>query len=81
MHAMLKAHGDWMQLGSKDEGKDPKEGTVEDWARAANNPVGEYYGIKKGLRGRFANYVLPEMELLRMAELEHNARYNRMRAI
>jgi len=81
LQAMLKAHGDWMELGSKDEGKDPNEGSVEAWARASDNPVGGYYGIKKGLRGRFANYVPPLMEALGMAELEHNARNNRMRAI
>jgi hypothetical protein len=80
-HAMLKAHGDWMELGNKDEGKDTKEGTVEHWARSENNPVGGYYGIKKGLRGRFANYVTPLMEMLGMVELEHNARNNRVRAI
>ena len=80
LHTMLQANGDWMELGSKDEGKDPKEGTVEAWARAADNPVGGYYGIKKGLRGRFANYVPPVMELMGLAELEHNARNNRMRA-
>ncbi len=59
LHAMLKEHGDWTELGSTDEGKDPKEGTVEAWARSPDNPVGGYYGIKKGLRGRFANYVPP----------------------
>ncbi len=80
-HAMLKAHGDWMELGNKDEGKDTKEGTVEHWARAADNPVGGYYGIKKGLRGRFANYVTPVMEMMGMVELEHNARNNRVRVI
>ncbi|MDX1534098.1 MAG: hypothetical protein R3291_00570 [Thermoplasmata archaeon] len=81
LHAMLKEFGDWMELGSTDEGKDPKEGTVEAWARSADNPVGGYYGIKKGLRGRFANYVPPLMEALGKAELEHNARNNRMRAL
>ena len=81
LHAMLKESGDWMELGSKDEGKDPKEGTVEAWARSPDNPVGGYYGIKKGLRGRFANYVPPLMEALGRAEVEHNARNNRMRAL
>jgi hypothetical protein len=81
LHAMLKEYGDWMDLGSKDEGKDPKEGTVEAWARSPDNPVGGYYGIKKGLRGRFANYVPPLMEALGRAELEHNARNNRMWAL
>ena len=80
-HAMLKAHGDWMELGNKDEGKDTKEGPVEHWARAADNPLGGYYGIKKGLRGRITNYVTPVMEMLGMVELEHNAHNNRVRAI
>lgn len=80
LHAMLKEHGDWMLLGSTDEGKDPKEGTVEAWARSASNPVGGWYGLRNGFRGRFANYVPPLMEHLGLAELEHNARNNRMRA-
>jgi hypothetical protein len=81
LHAMLKAHGDWMVLGSADEQKDAKEGTVEAWARSTDNPVGGWYGLKKGLRGRFANYVPPLMELLGLAEVEHNKRGNRMRAL
>ena len=81
LHAMLKAHGDWMPLGSADEQKPAAEGTVEAWARAADNPVGGWYGLKKGLRGRFANYVPPVMEVLGLAEVEHNPRNNRMRAI
>lgn len=81
LHAMLKKHGEWMPLGSTDEKKEAKEGTVEAWARSADNPVGGWYGLKKGLRGRFANYVPPLMEVLGLAEVEHNARGNRMRAI
>jgi hypothetical protein len=81
LHAMLKEHGDWMPLGSTDEGKPPKEGTVEAWGRSPKNPVGGWYGLRKGFRGRFANYVPPLMEALGLAELEHNARNNRMRAI
>ena len=80
LHAMLVEHGDWMPLGSADEGKEAKAGTVEAWGRAGDNPVGGYYGLKKGLRGRFANYVPPVLEALGLAELEHNARNNRMRA-
>ena len=78
---MLKKHGDWMELGSADEQKDAKPGTVEAWARSADNPVGGWYGKKKGLRGRFAMYVPPLMEVLGMAEVEHNPRNNRMRAV
>jgi hypothetical protein len=81
LHAMLKAHGDWMLLGSADEQKPAAEGTVEAWARSADNPVGGWYGLKKGLRGRFAMYVPPLMEALGLAEVEHNARNNRMRGI
>ena len=80
LHAMLKAHRDWMPLGNADEGKPAQAGTVEAWARDAKNPVGGYYGLRKGYRGRFANYVPPVLELLGLAELEHNARNNRMRA-
>jgi len=81
LHAMLKKHGDWMELGSADEQKPAKEGTVEAWARAANNPVGGWYGLKKGLRGRFGMYMPPLMEALGLAEVEHNPKNNRMRAI
>ncbi len=81
LHAMLVDHGDWMLLGSVDEGKDVKPGTVEAWARSAENPVGGWYGVRKGYRGRFANYVPPVLELLGLAELEHKPRGNRMRAI
>jgi hypothetical protein len=80
LHAMLKEHGDWMELGSGDEQKPAKEGTVEAWARSSDNPVGGWYGTKKGLRGRFGMYVPPLLEALGMAELEHNARNNRIRA-
>lgn len=80
LHAMLKAHGDWMPLGSADEQKPAAPGTVEAWGRDGGNPVGGWYGLKKGLRGRFANYVPPVMEALSLAEVEHNAKNNRMRA-
>ena len=81
LHAMLKARGDWVLLGNADEGKPVTEGSVEAWARDDANPVGGYYGLRKGYRGRFANYVPPLMELLGLAEVEHNPRNNRMRAI
>lgn len=80
LHAMLKKHGDWMPLGNADEGKPTKPDTVEDWARSGENPVGGYYGLRKGYRGRFANYVPPVLELLGLAEVEHGAKNNRMRA-
>ena len=81
LHAKLKAHGDWMALGSADENKPAAEGTVEAWGRSPDNPVGGWYGLKKGFRGRFGNYVPPLLEALGLAEVEHNARNNRMRAI
>jgi hypothetical protein len=77
--AMLKARGDWMPLGGADEQKPANEGTVEAWGRAADNPVGGWYGLKKGLRGRFAVYVPPVMEKLGMAEIDHTPRAARMR--
>ena len=80
LHAMLKDEGDWVPLGNADEQKEAKAGTVEAWARAADNPVGGWYGLKKGLRGRFGSYVPPVMEVLGLAEVEHGARNNRMRA-
>lgn len=80
LHAMLKAHGDWMLLGSADEQKPAADGTVEAWGRSETNPVGGWYGIKKGFRGRFGMYVPPVMEVLGLAEVEHSAKNNRMRA-
>ena len=81
LHEMLKTHGDWMELGSADEQKPAKEGTVEAWGRSESNPNGGWYGLKKGLRGRFGMYVPPLMEELGLAEVEHNPKNNRMRAI
>ena len=80
LHAMLKEHGGWMELGSADEQKPAKEGTVEAWARSEKNPVGGWYGLKKGLRGRFAMYVPPLMEALGLAEVTHEAKGNKMKA-
>jgi len=80
LHTMLKAHGDWMPLGGADEQKPAAEGTVEAWGRSPDNPVGGWYGLKKGLRGRFGVYVPPVLEVLGLAEVEHNPRNNRMRA-
>lgn len=81
LHAMLKDHGDWMELASKDEKQPVKAGTVEAWARSTDNPVAGWYGLKKNFRGRFANYVPPVLEALGLAEVEHAARNNRMRAV
>jgi hypothetical protein len=81
LHGMLKKHGDWMELGSADEQKPAKEGTVEAWGRSGKNPVGGWYGLKKGLRGRFGMYIPPLMEALGLAELTHDPKGNKMRAI
>jgi hypothetical protein len=80
LQAMLRAADDWVPLGTADEQKPAAEGTVEAWARADDNPVSGWYGLRKGYRGRFANYVPPVLEALGMAEVEHGARGNRMRA-
>lgn len=80
LHKMLKKHGDWMELGSADEQKPAKEGTVEAWGRSEKNPVGGWYGLKKGLRGRFGNYIPPLMEYLGLAEVTHEKRGNQMNA-
>ena len=81
LHAMLKQQGDWMPLGAADEQKPAADGTVEAWGRAADNPMGGWYGLKKGLRGRFGVYMPPLLEALGLAELTHDARNNRMRAL
>jgi hypothetical protein len=77
--AWLAAQGDWVPLGNADEGKPTADGTLEHWARDPGNPVGGYYGTRKGYRGRFANYVTPVMELLGLVELKHGPRNNRVR--
>ena len=81
LHAMLAKAGDWVPLGSADEQKSAADGTVEAWGRAGTNPVTGWYGLKKGLRGRFGMYVPPVLEALGLAEVEHNPRNNRMRAL
>jgi hypothetical protein len=81
LHKMLKDKGDWMLLGAADEQKPAAAGTVEAWARSPDNPVGGWYGLRKGYRGRFAMYVPPLLEALGLAELEHNPKNNRMRAL
>jgi len=81
LHAMLVKSGAWMPLGSADEQKPAAAGTVEAWARSPENPVKGWYGLKKGLRGRFGMYVPPVLEVLGLAEVEHNPKNNRMRAV
>lgn len=81
LHAMLRAHGDWMPLGAADEQKPASEGTVEAWGRSADNPVGGWYGLRKGYRGRFGMYLPPLLEALGLAEVTHDPKNNRMRAL
>ena len=78
---MLKKHGDWMLLAAPTSRSPPLDGTVEAWGRSPKNPVGGWYGLKKGLRGRFGMYLPPLLEALGLAEVEHNPKNNRMRAI
>ena len=80
LHAMLKAHGDWMPLGGADEQKPAPDESVEAWGRSESNPLGGWYGLKKGLRGRFGVYMPPLLETLGLAEVTHDAKNNRMRA-
>jgi Family of unknown function (DUF6855) len=81
LHAMLREHGDWLPLGAADEQKAAAEGTVEAWGRSGGNPVGGWYGTRKGYRGRFGMYLPPLLEALGLAELTHEPRNNRMRAV
>ena len=79
LYAMVKEAGGWVELGGADEQKLAREGTVEAWGRSPTNPAGGWYGLKKGLRGRFGGYIPPLMEALDLCELEHNPKNNRMR--
>jgi hypothetical protein len=81
LHAWLREKGDWVPLGAADEQKTPAEGTVEAWGRSEDNPVGGWYGTRKGYRGRFGMYLPPLLEQLGLAELTHDPRNNSMRAI
>jgi hypothetical protein len=81
LHAMLEADGGWMPLGGTDEQKPAPEGTVEAWGRSPDNPVGGWYGLKKGLRGRFGTYLPPLLEALGLAEVTRDPRNNKMRAL
>ena len=78
--AWLRTQGDWVPLGATDEGKDPAPGTVEEFGRSASNPIGGWYGLRKGYRGRFGMYLPPLLEALGLAEVTHDARNNTMRA-
>jgi hypothetical protein len=80
LHAWLRGRGDWVPLGAADENKPAADGTVEAWGRSADNPVGGWYGLRKGYRGRFGMYLPPLLEELGLAELTHDPRNNRIRA-
>jgi hypothetical protein len=80
LHAWLKERGDWVPLGAADELKPAAEGSVEAWGRSPGNPVGGWYGLRKGYRGRFGMYLPPLLEALGLAELEHLPKGNRVRA-
>jgi hypothetical protein len=81
LQAWLREQGDWVPLGAADEKKEAAEGTVEAWGRSEGNPVGGWYGLRKGYRGRFGMYLPPLLEALGLAELTHDARNNRVRAV
>jgi hypothetical protein len=76
----LQEQGDWVDLGAADEKSDPQSGTVEAWGRSPDNPVGGWYGLRKGYRGRFGMYLPPLLEALGLAELTHDPRNNKIRA-
>ena len=81
LHAWLTSQGDWVPLGAADESKPTADGTVEAWGRSPDNPVGGWYGLRKGYRGRFGLYLPPLLEALGLAEVSHDARNNKMRAL
>jgi hypothetical protein len=81
LHAWLREQGDWVALGAADENKPVADGTVEAWGRSADNPVGGWYGLRKGYRGRFGMYLPPLLEALGLAECTHDARNNGVRAV
>jgi hypothetical protein len=80
LRAWLVEQGDWVPLGAADEQKSAAEGTVDAWGRDESNPVGGWYGLRKGYRGRFGMYLPPLLEQLGYVELTHDARNNSVRA-
>jgi hypothetical protein len=81
LHAFLAEQGDWVLLGGADEQKPAVDGTVEAWGRSERNPVGGWYGQKKGLRGRFGVYVPPVLVAQGRAEIKIEARKASARAV
>jgi hypothetical protein len=80
LHKMLKKRGDWMELASKDQKVETKPNTIEHWGRSSDNPIGGWYGLKNGFKGRFGMYIPPLMEALGLAEVTHEKRGNKMKA-
>lgn len=81
LNEWLSERGDWVDLGAADEKSDAKPDTVEAWGRSDDNPVHGWYGLRKGYRGRFGMYLPPLLEALGLAELTHDARNNKVRAL
>jgi hypothetical protein len=81
LHSWLVAQGGWVDLGAADEKKPAPAGTVEAWGRSPDNPIGGWYGLRKGYRGRFGMYLPPLLEALGLAELTHEPRNNRVRGL
>ena len=81
LHAWLLEQNDWVPVGASDEQKPAADGTVEAWGRSESNPVGGWYGLRKGYRGRFGMYLPPLLEHLGLAELTHEKRNNSVRAL
>src|SRR5438034_11298061 len=76
LHAWLKQRGDWVALGGADEQKPATEGSVAAWGRSDSNPRGGWYGVKKGLLGRFG-VILPHLlEAVGKAELPQDGKNN-----
>jgi hypothetical protein len=81
LHAWLLDQDGWIPLGAADEQKAAADGTVEAFGRAVDNPVGGWYGQRKGYRGRFGMYLPPLLEELGLAQLTHDPRNNKIRGI
>lgn len=81
LHAWLVANGGWVPLGAADEKKPAAPGSVEEFGRSSGNPIGGWYGLRNGYRGRFGMYLPPLLEALGRAELTHQPRGNSVRAL
>jgi hypothetical protein len=77
LYTWLVEQGRWVEFGAADDQKPAKDGTVEAWGRSEDNPVGGWYDLRKGYRGRFGMYLPPLLEALDKVELTHEARNTR----